>query len=133
MSARPAGFSIIELIIVVVVVAIAAVAIGSAFAYMSRSLGLNTDLQGASQVAQECADHILGQARKPGTYASVPTGGTACDAIPVIAGYNRAVSVTTMATGGTLCSGAGWGCKSVEITVTRGSATATVNFMLVNY
>ena len=36
------GFSIIELVIVVVVVAIAGAAIGSAYAYLSRSLALNS-------------------------------------------------------------------------------------------
>jgi len=125
------GFSLIELIIVIVVVAIAAVAIGSAFAYISRSQGLNANLQAATQLAQECAAHIVGSARKPGTYASVPLGGTACNALPPDPG--RTVNVTAMPTGGALCSGAGWGCKRVDITVTRGNATVTLNLMLVNY
>lgn len=125
------GFSLIELIIVIVVVAIGAVAIGSAFAYISRSQRLNADLLAATQLAQECAAHIIGRGRKPGSYASVPVGGTACDALPPDPG--RAVTVALMATGGALCSGAGWGCKRVDITVTRGNATVTLNFMLVNY
>jgi prepilin-type N-terminal cleavage/methylation domain-containing protein len=127
------GFSIIELVIVVVIVAIAAVAIGSAYAYMMRSLALNQDLQRGWQIAQECAEHVVGQARKPGTYASVPTGGTACDAIPQSAPYTRSVAVADIAAVGALCSVAN-GCKSVSITVTSGAATlATLNFMLVNY
>jgi prepilin-type N-terminal cleavage/methylation domain-containing protein len=125
------GFSLIELIIVIVVVAIAAVAIGSAFAYISRSQGLNVNLQAATQLAQECAAHIVGSARKPGTYASVPLGATACNALPPDPG--RTVSVTAMPTGGALCSGGGWGCKRVDITLTRGNATVTLNFMLVDY
>lgn len=131
---KRAGFSLIELIIVVVVVAIAAVAIGSAFAYMSRSQTLAVDLVGATQAAQECAAHIVGQSRRPGTYASVPAGATACNAIPAPAGYARTVTVTNVVgPSGTLCTGAGWNCKSVAITVTRNTANVTVNFMLVNY
>jgi type II secretory pathway pseudopilin PulG len=133
MISRPAGFSLIELIVVIVVLMIAAAAIGSAFAYISRSLALNADLQGAAQIAQECAEHIVGLGRKPGSYAAVPVGATACNAIATPAGYTRTVNVTAMGTGGALCSGAGWGCKRVDITVTRGSATAGANFMLVNY
>jgi prepilin-type N-terminal cleavage/methylation domain-containing protein len=125
------GFSLIELIIVIVVVAIAAVAIGSAFAYISRSQGLNVNMQAATQLAQECADHIMGSARKPGTYAAVPLGATACDALPPDPG--RTVNVTAMPTGGALCSGAAWECKRVDISVTRGNATVTLNFMLANY
>ena len=135
MKPRGEGFSIIELVIVVVIVAIAAVGIGSAFAYISRSLTLNEDLQRGWQIAQECAEHIVGRARKPGSYASVPAGGTACDAIAQVAPYNRVVTVGAVATG-PMCLTAtpAWGCKSVTITVDRGgSVIATLSFMLVNY
>jgi prepilin-type N-terminal cleavage/methylation domain-containing protein len=127
------GFSIIELVMVVVVVAIAGTAIGSAYAYLSRSLALNQDLQRGAQIAQECAEHIVGRARKPGTYASVPTGATACNAIAVAAPYSRTVAVADIAAVGTLCTVAN-GCKSVSITVQNGAVTlVTLNFMLVNY
>lgn len=131
---RREGFSIIELIMVVVVVAIAAVAIGSAFAYMSRSQTLGVDLDGATHAAQACAAHIVGQARRPGSYAAVPAGASACDAVPAPAGYTRTVSVTdVVGPSGSVCTGAGWNCKSVAISVARGTATAAVNFVLVNY
>jgi prepilin-type N-terminal cleavage/methylation domain-containing protein len=131
------GFSIIELIIVIVVVAIAAVAIGSAFAYISRSQRLNVELQTATQIAQECAAHVVGRGRKPGSYAAVApiaSPSTICDGLPAIAaGFTRVVNVTNMAAGGALC-GAGWACKRVEVIVTRGAANlVTLNFMLVNY
>jgi prepilin-type N-terminal cleavage/methylation domain-containing protein len=131
------GFSLIELIIVIVVVAIAAVAIGSAFAYISRSQRLNVDLQSATQIAQECAAHVMGRGRKPGSYAAVipvASPSTICNGLPAIApGFTRVVNVTTMAAGGALCS-AGWACKRVEIIVTRAGANiVTLNFMLVNY
>jgi len=130
---RRAGFSLIELVMVIVVVAIGVVAIGSAFAYVSRSLALNEELLRSWQIAQECAEHVLGQARAPGSYAAVPLGSpsSACDAVPAVAGYTRTVNVTTMAASA-LCS-AGWACKRVEIAVTRGAVTATMNFMMVDY
>lgn len=136
MSARRAGFSIIELIIVIVVVAIAAVAIGSAFAYISRSQALGANLQLASQIAQECADHVTGVGRKPGSYAAVvpvASPSTICNSVPAVpAGFTRVVNVSLVAAG-PLCT-AGWACKRIEIIVTRAGANlVTLNFMLVNY
>jgi prepilin-type N-terminal cleavage/methylation domain-containing protein len=140
MTSRSAGFSLIELIIVIVVVAIAAVAIGSAFAYISRSQRLGVDLQSATQIAQECAAHVVGLGRKPGSYAAVvpvASPSTICNALPAInPAFTRVVNVTTMPTGGALCSAGppAWACKRIEIIVTRGgSGLVTLNFMLVNY
>lgn len=131
------GFSIIELIIVIVVVAIAAVAIGSAFAYISRSQRLGVELQTATQIAQECAAHVTGLGRKPGSYAAVvpvASPSTICDALPAIdPAFARVVNVIDMVPGGALCS-AGWACKQIEIIVTRGGGDLVrLNFMLVNY
>jgi prepilin-type N-terminal cleavage/methylation domain-containing protein len=134
MSRRRAGFSLLELVMVIVVVAIAAVAIGSAFAHASRSLALNEDLQRASQVAQECAEHILSLARPPrGHYAAVPVGAgsTLCNGMAA-AGFNRTVNVSAMAAAAPLCA-AGWNCRRVQISVTKGSAAVEINFMIVQY
>jgi prepilin-type N-terminal cleavage/methylation domain-containing protein len=140
MSPR-AGFSMIELIMVIVVIAIAAVGIGASFAHVSRSLALNEDLQRASQVAQECAEHILSRARPPrGHYAAIvaaplppppPPLSTECNGLSA-PGFNRQVYVTAMAAAGPLC-GAGWGCKRVQVMVTKGSAVVDVNFMIIQY
>jgi prepilin-type N-terminal cleavage/methylation domain-containing protein len=134
---RGAGFSLLELLIVIVVVAIGAVAIGSAFAYISRSQRLAVDVATATQIAQECAAHIVGRGRKPGTYAQVTpvsSPSTICNALPAIdPAFTRVVNVTNMAAGGALC-GAGWQCKRIEILVTRGGRDLTaLNFMMVNY
>jgi prepilin-type N-terminal cleavage/methylation domain-containing protein len=129
------GFSVIELIMVIVVVAIAAVAIGGAFASMSRSLALNEDLQRASQVAQECAEHILSRTRPPrGHYAAVAAAAPSaeCNGLAA-AGFNRTVNVTAMATGGTSLCAAGWACKRVQVSVSKGAAAVEVNFMIVQY
>jgi prepilin-type N-terminal cleavage/methylation domain-containing protein len=127
------GFSLIELIITIVVVAIAAVAIGSAFAYMTRSQVLSVDLQRASQIAQECAEHIVGRARKPNSYAALAAGGAAiCDSLPAPGGgFMRTVSMAAPGVGA-VCS-AGWGCTHVQVTAGRGSAVVTLNFMMINY
>jgi prepilin-type N-terminal cleavage/methylation domain-containing protein len=131
---RRAGFSMIELIIVIVIVAIAAVGIGAAFAHMSRSLALNEDLQRASQVAQECAEHILSRARPPrGHYAAVPVGaGSALCNGMAAAGFNRTVNVSAMAAAAPLCA-AGWNCKRVQISVSKAGAAVEVNFMIIQY
>ena len=131
------GFTLIELVIVIVVVAIATVAIGSAFAHISRSQRLTIDLMAATQIAQECAAHVVGLARHPGSYALVApiaSPSTVCNALPAIdPAFNRVVNVSTMAAGGALCS-AGWACKRVEILVTRaGRDLVALEFMLVNY
>ena len=136
MKGRLQGFSLIELIIVIVVVAIAAVAIGSAFAYISRSQALSANLLLASQIAQECADHVVGLGRKPGSYAAVApvaAPSTICDSLPAVPpGFTRVVNVGVLPAG-VLCA-AGWACKRIEIIVTRvGANLVTLNFMLVNY
>jgi len=124
------GFSLLELIMAIVVVSIGAVAIGAAFAAMSRSLALNEDLQRASQVAQECAEHILARARPPrGHYSAVAS--TDCDAMAA-AGFNRVVNITAIIAPTPLCD-AGWSCKRVQVSVTKGTAAVEVNFMLVQY
>lgn len=124
------GFSLLELIMAIVVVSIGAVAIGAAFAAMSRSLALNEDLQRASQVAQECAEHILARARPPrGHYSAVAA--TDCNAMAA-AGFNRVVNITAITPPTPLCD-AGWACKRVQVNVTKGTAAVEVNFMLVQY
>ena len=143
MSRGRAGFSLVELVIAIVVVAIAAAAIGSAFAYMSHAQTLATDLQRATQIAQECADHVIGRGRKPGTYATIPVGlsSTFCDGLPASAGFARTVNIrsealpvgNTIPAGTALCDTASWNCKHVEISVRRGAAVITLNFMLINY
>lgn len=129
------GFSLIELIITIVVVAIAAVAIGSAFTYITRAQRLTVDLLTATQIAQECAAHVIGRNRKPGSYAAVPlaAASTICNALPAAdPAFARLVNVTAVAAG-TLCT-AGWTCKQVEVRVTRaGGDLVVLKFMLVNY
>ena len=137
MSARRAGFSLIELVMVIVIVAIAAVGIGSGFAYIARSQALSADLQRASQIAQEGADYIVGLGRKPGSYAGVaPVGNnsTICDALPAAGGaFSRTVNITDVVGAGTQFCALGWTCKRVEVVARRANAVVTLNFMVINY
>jgi prepilin-type N-terminal cleavage/methylation domain-containing protein len=132
---RGDGFSLIELVIVIVVVAIGAVAIGSAFAYISRSQRVSIEVTAATQIAQECAAHVVGLARHPGSYAAVPTAAPSplCNTLPAVApGYTRTLNVTAVGAGA-LCT-AGWACKRVQVLVTSGGRDlVALNFMLVNY
>jgi prepilin-type N-terminal cleavage/methylation domain-containing protein len=137
MSRRRAGFSLIELVMVIVVVAIAAVAIGSGFAYIARSQALSADLQRASQIAQECADYIIGLGRKPGTYAGVApvaNNSAICNVLPAAGGtFIRTVDIANVAGAGVQFCAAGWVCKRVRVTVRRGQAVVELNFMVINY
>jgi prepilin-type N-terminal cleavage/methylation domain-containing protein len=131
------GFTLIELIIAIVVVAIAAVAIGSAFAYMTRAQVLSADLQRASQIAQECAEHIVGLGRRPGSYAGiapVALNSAICNGLPAITpGFTRTVNIVNVAGAGASFCAAGWACKRIEVTAQRGSAIVRLNFMMINY
>ena len=143
MKLARAGFSLLELVMVIVIVAIAAVAIGSGFAYMARSQALSADLQRASQIAQECADYVIGLGRKPGSYAGVvpvALDSAICnalatpDASPVPgAKFSRVVDVTNVAGAGAQFCSAGWACKHVRVTVRRANAVVALNFMVINY
>jgi type II secretory pathway pseudopilin PulG len=134
---RRTGFSLLELIIIIMVVAFGTVAIGAAFTYINRTQRLTVEIAAATQIAQECAAHVVGLGRHPGSYAAVApvaAASTICNALPAPAApFQRVVNVTNMPAGGTLCS-AGWQCKRIEILVTRpGSDLVALDFMLVNY
>lgn len=137
MSRRRAGFSLLELVMVIVVVAIAAVAIGSGFAYITRAQALSADLQRASQIAQECADYIIGLGRKPGTYAGVApvaNNSAICNALPAPGGaFTRRVDIANVAGAGTQFCANTWTCKRVRVTAWRGQAVVELNFMVINY
>ena len=127
---------------VIVIVAIAAVGIGSGFAYIARSQAMSADLQRASQIAQECADYIIGLGRKPGSYLGVAVGaGSAiCDPLATPdaspspgAKYTRTVNITGVVGAGAQFCANTWACKHVQVIVRRANAEITLNFMLINY
>ena len=129
---------------VIVVVAVAAVAIGSGFAYIARTQAISADLQRASQIAQECADYVIGLGRKPGSYAGaapVAANSAICNALtsPDVvpsagAKFTRTVDIVNVAGAGTQFCANTWACKRVRVSVQRGgNVLIQLNFMLINY
>jgi Tfp pilus assembly protein PilW len=136
MRARLPGSTLIELIVVIVATTIGLVTLGSAYLTSARSVTANEDIQIAWQDAQSCADFILGAVRRPGTVASVPLANPSAvctnAAVPLHGGSARVVIVSSIAAGTEPCAAAGWVCRLVNVSVTRGSYTASVNFMFVD-
>lgn len=143
-----AGFSLLELIIVIVVLAVAAAALSTAFLVSTNSLGANEDVLLTHRHAAECADHIVGKARKPGSFAALAKSGTECDALPALpGGITRTLTcrVSAAVTGavctgpalstgaGFPCGGALWPCLQFTVAVTRNGYSASVDVMLIDY
>jgi prepilin-type N-terminal cleavage/methylation domain-containing protein len=130
MSAR--GVTLIELVIVIVALSIGVLLLGTAYLQAARSIPTNENIQIATQVAQACADHILGRRRMPGTFTFLGSTPPLC---PTINGLTPVVSVTAMGTGPipTDPCQTGWTCNLVDVQVTRDGFTAQVQFMAVQY
>ena len=123
------GFSLIELVIVIVVFSIAAIPLLGGFANVARWLDTEQDIPIATQLSQECAEHLMLQRRTNG-YASITS--TSCDVLPAFAGYTRSLTITSPYTGSACPTGAS--CKLVAISVAKGGNTVDTNtFMLVDY
>ena len=132
MSRRSSGFSLIELVIIIVVGSVAAVGLMALWSGVGRSAGQSEETQVATQLAQECAEHVLAQKRvNPAVgYANLTT--TVCDTLPAFAGYARTVTLT--GTTASPCPVATAGeCQLVRVRVNHGliSDAADMTFLLV--
>ncbi len=137
------GFSLIELIMVIVVVTIAGTFIVAALLPAATSIATDQDLQTATRHAQECAEHIIMRRRVQGatgwSNVALGSGTSVCNALTLDSGYSRTVNVTdpNTPTAGTspACPSATLTdvCKLVQVSVTKGSTTADIRFMLVYY
>ena len=132
--ARQAGVSLLELVIVIVAVAAGIALLGNAYLSAAQSVATNEDIQLAWQTAQACADYNLGRRRKSGTsgaFANVAIGASqACPAVP--AGTSGTFSVTDTSGAG-VCSGLSGACRQVAVSATRGTYTASLTFVIVDY
>lgn len=143
-----AGFSLFELVIVIVVLAVAAAALSTTFLVSANSLGANEDVLLTYRHAAECTDHILGKARKPGSFAALAKTATECDSLPAVpSGITRSITCSASAavtgavcTGPALSTGAGfpcggalWPCLQYTVTVSRNGYSASVDVMLIDY
>lgn len=127
---RQAGVTLIELVIVIVALTAGVVLVGTAYVAPARSISDNEDSQIAWQVAQACADHALGQARS--LYSNITVGmGNPC---PTLSGVTPGFTVTDTSGAGACTGIVGAGvCRNVAVTATKGTTTASITFMVVNY
>jgi len=126
------GVTLIELIVVIVAMTAGMALLGSYFIQPAKSVATNEDIQIAWQGAQACADFALGRARAPGIASNISTGmADPCPAAP--GGATRTFTVANMAAGTEPCAGAAWTCRRVTVAVTKGTYTASLNFMVVDY
>lgn len=127
------GFSLIELVIVLLILGIGAAGLTTLFGNSSGLLTTNETQQRTAQYAQACAERVLAIRRNSSSGfsdTSLAVGnGTACDGLPLDAGYVRTVAVTTLAV--PPCP-TGIGCKQVAIEVSNGALKAPVTLMLAN-
>jgi type II secretory pathway pseudopilin PulG len=132
MSRRQCGFSLIELVIIIVVVSVAAVGLLSLWTGIGRSAGQSEETQTATQLAQECAEHILAQKRVNPTvgYDNITT--TVCNGLPAFTGYTRSVTLTPTTASPCPVATAGQ-CQLVRVQVDHGLVTsaADMTFLLV--
>ena len=144
MSTRFRGFSLIELVAIIVLLSVAGTAILALFGQVGRSLATNQDTQTGAQVAQACAERILGFRRSalPGFgYTNVVVGsntGACSTGFTAVGGVTVPATVSVVAhNAGTLSAcplASAGGCKLVSITVNaNGAQAANLSLMLVNY
>lgn len=132
------GISLVEVVIAIVLISLAAAFITLPYSTFLTSLTQGETIRRAAQLAQECADHIVGQRRTPGSYANLVVGDTTiCNGLPAVdSGFARAVAICDASSAGgcanTNCL-AGWSCKRVDVTVSGGGYSSTVTFMAVDY
>lgn len=128
---RQAGFTLIELVAVITVLSLAGVGIAVGFSSMGRNQLFNEDLQAAAQLAQACADHIVGVRRNVG-YAAATTAN--CSGLGAFNGYGPPTVTTFVPTSPNPCP-TGATCTGFTISVGYGSngASAQAVLMLTNY
>ena len=122
---RPAGFTLIELVLVMIVISVGLLGLAAAFSNSARSLTTNETLQQATQSAQECAEKAMATRRSLG-FSAMPgfTCGNNPDLTPV-------ASVTSYS--GTACH-TGDSCVQVNINVKpNASLSSAMTLMLVDY
>lgn len=136
MSRHPGqrGFTLVEMVMVIVILALASVALMDQFVNASKTYLIDEQLQTATQLAQECAEHILATRRVLG-YAAISS---TCPTLPptyttpgaVYAVTASLVDVTPLTN--TACFTAP--CKVVTVTTTFNTAVhAQVVFLLGSY
>ena len=138
---RPRGFSLVELIIAIVIVSTGAALTLQGFITPAQSIEYDIEVQTATHNAQACAEHLLNR-RSIQTmgWSNIGVGAsTLCDSVTLTAGYQRNITINTIATDPP-CLAAFTPvnpCREVTITVVKASnpkvAATTFRFTIVNY
>jgi len=128
------GFTLVEMVMVIVILGIASVALMDQFVNTSKSYLIDERLQTATQLAQECAEHILAMRRVQG-YAAISS---TCPTLPATYTTPGAVYAVTASLAdvtpltNTACFTDP--CKVVTVTTTFNTTVrAQVVFMLGSY
>ena len=134
----PAGFTLIELMIVMLVISVTVLGITATMSRASNSLSLNENLQQAAQYAQEGAEKVIAIRRDAGyTSSSINTDMCNASNLPAMsAGFSRTVTVQDVngtGTGTDPCPSGTSNCKNVTITVTNGALSSSISLLLVYY
>lgn len=140
---HPAGFSLIELLIVMVVISVGLLGLASLFMTSTTSLGTNETLQRATQYAQACAERALTVRRSQGFDWFATTGNTfTCDTLPSEFVYSNTspdpplVGSLYNGTVGSPCPVGTNNCRDINIKVKSTADAAlysAITVMLVNY
>ena len=123
------GFTLIELVMIIVLLSIGLTGIAAVFVNVSRSGDVTAGMDIGAQVANQCAEHVLGQRQRNVTVGFTGYAGNTCGGL----GFGGFTVMDTVAvfTGG-ICP-AGANCKGVTITATGATATRTLNLLLTDY
>lgn len=123
------GFTLVEMVMVIVILAIASVALMDQFVNTAKSYLINEQLQTSTQLAQECAEHILAT-RRLQNYATAIT--TACPTLP--ASYTSAGYLRTVSFGAAPAACVTTPCTQVDVIITHNATErARSVFMLGSY
>lgn len=123
------GFTLMELVIVIGIISVAALPILGMFIESAKSIESNYDIQTATQLAQECAEHLLAEKRtRAVAYASLSTD---CTALTYpFNGFSAPTVTITDPYSGAGCPATAT-CKLVQIDAIKNSVSlSSVTFML---
>ncbi|NOZ53981.1 MAG: type II secretion system protein [Gammaproteobacteria bacterium] len=130
------GFTLIELLMVIVVLSVSSLALVRLFGQIGESLNINRDLQAATQLAQECAEHLL-SARRAFGFAMGGIGDCATTTASVMAltafnGNGPPDVVETNPYAAAACPALAQ-CKLFTITANYSAGTSVVTLLVANY
>ena len=125
------GFTLFELVVAMIIISVGFLGLARMFGDSIAPMVSAEDEQRSAQYAQECIEKILADRRSLG-YSSATT--SSCDGLSSMAtGFSRSVATTSITGDATSACPNGISCKTMTVTVSKGSVSATPTVLLVNY